>query len=69
MYDDVLGGTDGEAEVTRDALGETIKRETVKGASTGEDIRLTIDAELQRTEDVLAEVGQTYAPPEPRRSS
>ena len=63
MYDDVLGGTDGEAEVTRDALGETIKRETVKGASTGEDIRLTIDAELQaRTEDVLAQVGQTYSP-------
>ena len=63
MYDDLLGGTDGEAEVTRDALGETIKRETVTGASTGEDIRLTIDAELQaRTEDVLAQVGQTYSP-------
>jgi cell division protein FtsI (penicillin-binding protein 3) len=63
MYDDVLGGTDGEAEVTRDALGETIKRETLTGASTGEDIRLTIDAELQaRTEDVLAQVAQTYSP-------
>ena len=43
----MLDGTDGEAEVTRDALGETIKRETVKGPATGEDIRLTIDAELQ----------------------
>jgi cell division protein FtsI (penicillin-binding protein 3) len=63
MYDDLLGGADGEAEVTRDALGETIKRETVAGASTGEDIRLTIDAELQaRTEDVLAQVAQTYTP-------
>jgi cell division protein FtsI (penicillin-binding protein 3) len=63
MYEDVLGGTDGEAEVTRDALGEPIKRETLTGASTGEDLRLTIDAELQtRTEEVLAQIGQTYDP-------
>ena len=63
MYDDVLGGTDGEAEVTRDALGDPIKRETLTPASTGQDIRLTIDAELQaRTEDVLAQVGQSYSP-------
>ena len=62
-YEDVLGGTDGEAEVTRDALGEPIRRETVTGASTGQDIRLTIDAELQqRTEEVLAGIGQTYSP-------
>ena len=59
----VLGGSDGEAEVTRDALGQTIKRETVSGATTGDDVRLTLDAELQsRTEDVLAQIGQTYDP-------
>jgi cell division protein FtsI (penicillin-binding protein 3) len=62
-YEEVLGGSDGEAEVTRDALGETIERETVAGASSGEDIRLTVDAELQaRAEEVLAEIGQTYDP-------
>jgi cell division protein FtsI (penicillin-binding protein 3) len=62
-YEDVLGGSDGEAEVTRDALGQPIKRETVSGASTGDDIRLTLDAELQgRTEEVLAQIGQTYDP-------
>jgi cell division protein FtsI (penicillin-binding protein 3) len=63
MYDDILGGANGEAEVTRDALGQPIKRETVSGASTGDDIRLTLDAELQsRTEEVLAQIGQTYDP-------
>jgi cell division protein FtsI (penicillin-binding protein 3) len=63
MYEEVLGGTDGEAEVTRDALGETIKRETLTGSATGEDIRLTIDAELQtRAEEVLAQIAQTYDP-------
>jgi cell division protein FtsI (penicillin-binding protein 3) len=63
MYEDVLGGSDGEAEVTRDALGDTIKRETLESSSTGADIRLTIDAELQqRTEEVLAGIGETYSP-------
>jgi len=63
MYEEVLGGTDGEAEVTRDALGQTIKRETTTGASAGEDVKLTLDAELQsRTEDVLAQIGETYDP-------
>jgi cell division protein FtsI/penicillin-binding protein 2 len=63
MYDDVLGGTDGEAQVTRDALGDTIQRETVREATTGGDIRLTIDAELQqRTEEVLEGIGQAYSP-------
>jgi cell division protein FtsI (penicillin-binding protein 3) len=61
-YDDVLHGTDGEAEVTRDALGETIEREILSGPSTGEVLRLTIDAELQRrTEEVLGEIGATSA--------
>jgi cell division protein FtsI (penicillin-binding protein 3) len=62
-YEEVLAGADGEAEVTRDALGETIKRETVDGASSGDDIRLTLDGEVQaKAEEVLAEIGQTYDP-------
>jgi cell division protein FtsI (penicillin-binding protein 3) len=62
-YEEVLGGTDGEAKVTRDALGDTIERETVQGQTTGEDLRLTLDPELQEhTEDVLAGVGQTFDP-------
>jgi cell division protein FtsI (penicillin-binding protein 3) len=62
-YEELLGGTDGEAKVTKDALGETIERETVSGQTSGEDLRLTLDAELQaRTEDVLAELGRTYHP-------
>jgi cell division protein FtsI (penicillin-binding protein 3) len=62
-YDEVLHGTDGEAEVTKDAFGDTIKREVVSGSSIGEDLRLTIDAEVQRrTEEVLAELGETYQP-------
>jgi cell division protein FtsI (penicillin-binding protein 3) len=62
-YEEVLAGADGEAEVTRDALGETIKRETVDGASTGDDIRVTLDGEVQaKAEEVLAQIGQTYDP-------
>jgi cell division protein FtsI (penicillin-binding protein 3) len=62
-YDEALAGADGEAHVTRDALGETIRRETVDGESAGEDIRLTLDAEVQATtEEVLAEIGLTYDP-------
>lgn len=62
-YDDLVGGTDGEARVTKDALGEAIERETLSTQSTGEDLRLTLDAELQgHTEAVLAEVGKTYRP-------
>jgi cell division protein FtsI (penicillin-binding protein 3) len=62
-YDEVLHGTDGEAEVTKDAFGDTIKREVLQGSSIGEDLRLTIDAEVQRrTEEVLAELGETHQP-------
>ncbi len=63
QYEDLLGGTDGEATVTRDALGDTIERDTVQGASKGGDLKLTIDSEIQaRTEDVLANIGRTYSP-------
>ena len=62
-YEDLVGGSDGEAKVTRDALGDTIERETVEGETTGEDLKLTLDTEMQsRTEEVLAELGETYDP-------
>jgi cell division protein FtsI (penicillin-binding protein 3) len=59
----VLGGEDGERRIVNDALGEPIRLETVKEASDGEDIELTLDPVIQqKTEQVLAEVGETYAP-------
>src|ERR1700733_8961732 len=59
----VLSGEDGERDIVRDALGDPIRLETVKEASDGEDIQLTLDPLIQhKTEQVLAEVGETYAP-------
>jgi cell division protein FtsI (penicillin-binding protein 3) len=59
----VLGGSDGEQRVVNDAVGNPIRLETVKQASTGSDIKLTIDAAIQaRTEDALQEIGDTYSP-------
>ncbi len=61
--DELLHGTDGEREVTRDALGDELERDTIASASTGADLKLTLDASLQaETERVLAEVGQTFQP-------
>ncbi|MFN8161491.1 MAG: penicillin-binding protein 2 [Solirubrobacterales bacterium] len=61
--DGVLHGTDGERQVVMDALGEPIRLQTVKDASDGGDIQLTIDSAIQaETEKVLASVGATYAP-------
>jgi cell division protein FtsI (penicillin-binding protein 3) len=59
----VLSGSDGERRIVRDALGDPIRLETVTEASDGEDIQLTLDPLIQeKTERVLAEVGETYAP-------
>ena len=61
--DELLHGTDGEREVVRDALGDELERNTVAGAQTGSDLKLTIDANLQaETEKVLAGLGSTYRP-------
>jgi cell division protein FtsI (penicillin-binding protein 3) len=61
--EELLHGSDGERQITRDALGEEIERETLATPTTGEDMRLTIDASVQaRTEEVLAEIGTNYAP-------
>lgn len=59
----VLGGTDGERRVVSDALGDPIRLETVTQAEDGEDIQLTLDPVIQqKTEEVLAGVGETYSP-------
>jgi cell division protein FtsI/penicillin-binding protein 2 len=61
--DEVLHGTDGEREVVRDALGDELERNTVAGAETGSDLRLTLDADLQaETESVLEGIGTAYRP-------
>jgi cell division protein FtsI (penicillin-binding protein 3) len=59
----VLAGSDGERRIVKDALGDPIRLETVSEASDGEDIQLTLDPLIQeKTERVLSEVGETYAP-------
>jgi cell division protein FtsI (penicillin-binding protein 3) len=59
----VLAGSDGERRIVKDALGEPIRLETVSEASDGGDIQLTLDPAIEsETEQVLAEVGETYAP-------
>jgi cell division protein FtsI/penicillin-binding protein 2 len=61
--EDVLRGSDGERRIVKDALGEPIRLETVTDSSDGEDIQLTLDPLIQeKSERVLAEVGETYAP-------
>jgi cell division protein FtsI (penicillin-binding protein 3) len=61
--EEVLGASDGELNVTRDALGEEISRDTVAGAVAGGDVTLTIDARIQaEAERVLAEVGEANSP-------
>ncbi|HVX33608.1 MAG TPA: penicillin-binding protein 2 [Solirubrobacterales bacterium] len=59
----VLAGEEGERRVVTDALGDPIKLETVKEAHDGEDVELTLDPVIQqKTEEVLANVGETYSP-------
>jgi cell division protein FtsI (penicillin-binding protein 3) len=61
--DEILRGEDGERRVIKDALGEPIRLDTVSTASDGEDLRLTLDPAIEeKTEQVLAEVGETYSP-------
>jgi cell division protein FtsI/penicillin-binding protein 2 len=61
--DSLLRGSDGERRIVNDALGEPIRLETLSEASDGEDLRLTIDPAIEKkTEQALAEVGETYAP-------
>src|SRR5262249_58847561 len=58
-----LAGSNGERRVVKDALGEPIRLETTSEASEGSDIELTLDPAIQtKTEETLAEVGETYSP-------
>jgi cell division protein FtsI (penicillin-binding protein 3) len=60
--DDVLGGENGEQDVVHDALGRPLRLETVRPASTGSDIQLTVDAAIQDTaEQSLAEAGERFS--------
>jgi cell division protein FtsI (penicillin-binding protein 3) len=61
--EEALHGTTGEREIVRDALGKELERNTLAGAETGADLRLTIDSSIQaRTEDVLNAVAEQYSP-------
>jgi cell division protein FtsI (penicillin-binding protein 3) len=58
-----LHGKDGERRIVNDALGQPVSIVDSKRAEAGEDVQLTIDANIQeRVESVLAGVGQTYSP-------
>jgi cell division protein FtsI (penicillin-binding protein 3) len=61
--DDVLRGDNGEREIVRDGFGDELERDTLQGATTGEELRLTLDAGIQaETERVLADIGRDYEP-------
>ena len=58
-----LHGKDGKRRIVNDALGQPVSIVDSKRAEAGEDVQLTIDANIQeRVEAVLAGVGQTYQP-------
>jgi cell division protein FtsI (penicillin-binding protein 3) len=61
--DDVLRGQDGIRRVVSDALGQSISITDERPTVPGEDVELTIDANLQdKVESVLDGVGQVYRP-------
>ena len=61
--EEILHGDDGEREITRDALGDELERDTIAAAARGSDIRLTLDAAIQATtERVINEIGETFEP-------
>jgi cell division protein FtsI (penicillin-binding protein 3) len=61
--DEVLGGSDGERRIVKDALGEPIRLDTVSEASDGADVQLTLDPAIQsKTEEVLDGIGAAYSP-------
>jgi cell division protein FtsI (penicillin-binding protein 3) len=61
--DDALRGEDGLRRVVSDALGEPISIDDERPTVPGEDVELTIDANLQeKVESVLDGVGRVYQP-------
>jgi cell division protein FtsI (penicillin-binding protein 3) len=60
---EILQGATGERQIVRDALGKEIERDTRELAEPGQDLRLTIDANIQgRVEEVLGNLAETYQP-------
>jgi cell division protein FtsI (penicillin-binding protein 3) len=58
-----LRGRDGERRLVRDALGDTIELREDQRTEPGQEVRLTLDANVQdHTEEVLAELGETWQP-------
>jgi len=58
-----LRGRDGERRLVRDALGDTIELREARRTIPGQDVRLTLDANIQdHTEEVLDEVGEQWRP-------
>ena len=58
-----LGGQDGSQQIVRDATGKPIRFEQTKQATTGQDVKLTIDAAIQdHTEQALSEIGTKFSP-------
>lgn len=61
--EELLHGTDGRRRLVKDALGKPVSIVELERSEPGEDLRLTIDSAIQeRTEAVLAEVGEVYRP-------
>ena len=62
-WDAQLRGQDGERRLVRDALGETIELREEQRTVPGDQVRLTLDANIQdHTEEVLGEVGEDWQP-------
>src|SRR5205823_5613094 len=58
-----LHGKDGKRRIVNDALGKPVSIVDSTRAQPGEDVQLTIDANIQqRVESVLAGVGQAFTP-------
>ena len=62
-HDDVLRGRAGKRQLVKDAMGDAIKLSEERKAIVGKPLKLTLDARIQeRTEQVLAAVGERYRP-------
>jgi len=61
--DTFLRGADGERRLKKDALGEAIQMTEVKPTEPGQNLELTLDANIQdKAEETLAEVGEEWKP-------
>src|SRR3954451_575382 len=61
--DRFLEGVDGERRLKKDALGEAIEMTEIKPTEAGQDLRLTLDANIQdKAEEVLEKVGEEWKP-------